>query len=400
MFQRSYDELKNCTGPTLLIIDEAQVWFTPTMKPLWNSLRELVQNRTTKLRVLILAMYGDTSENVSPAIGEGNASVSLPSLLLNFQGVKDLSSRICRLEMMTPLTDKVIMKVFEYFGGHVGLSSTALTNIMRTQANASTEAQIQYLFSRPFFDVLLSSRAFKWMAHWVEPNEVFRSIVRRASSNSTLEFTPSTTKAFTKFQLEGVKRGAWFQVNGLFGGGNYKFTSMFAFDCMYNSMFTGKLHLQASREGFVVFLKACLERMSAKRLRDQKPTLQEDLVRCELYTAATEAVAADNKRLIRIDYCGNLPASSNKLDLFVDTGFDWGVELCLSDPKGHLKRFAQNGNYYGLKLKEWAVVLVVDHLPKDYPVNANLWILVYNPNFSSFRLYNNGIATEHLFYKY
>ncbi|CAG8453033.1 4396_t:CDS:1, partial [Paraglomus occultum] len=362
----TWDEIIRWTEPTEIIIDEAQIIYGDCAPFFWGDLKELMSTpwENITLRVLLLATY-DPALNSQPSPVHFTNTLGLDALRITSDEFERLVATF--VERRRALGNEafgiptpVKKAIFNLANGHADLCRFALTSMhhmFRDNDSDSAVNMLRYLASSHFRTALQCTRAFVWTQNWsptVQESEFLSKIFLSCDSESFCNVgVDSNPVAKSFFKL------------GLLTTINHRslFTAPIMRIVLGHCLFTVSGGSKSSPAiTFDEFVMRTIERMkpsilskSLGRGTDQESYLLERTWQMEWYRAATSAVPVN--ATVSPDV-GGVFGSVGFLDFYVDGDLCWGVELLREGDrmKEHRKRFAQDGEYKNIPLKEWVII--------------------------------------------
>lgn len=270
---RSLGELAAAERDTVLIVDEAQLWYG-WHDDFWVAVSWLVgnNNKDVRLYVLILATYrSDVILAASPKLGIVEVNNFYDKLRMERDDVKQLmikhatamGTRDGNTIVPAPhLSDDIIDGIYGLTGGHPALSAIMITTLLKAPA---AQNKSDLLTSETTLAHLKSHRSFDWLVALTQPTysqEAIRLISRATSANNhgDLQFNvanfyqgasvafgsdqgiqqspePARTAMLMVKSLE--KSGLWMCPSPRLSGTEFTFTSRLAYDLFYQLGYSG-----------------------------------------------------------------------------------------------------------------------------------------------------------------
>jgi len=120
---------------------------------------------------------------------------------------------------------------------------------------------------------------------------------------------------------------------------------------------------------------------------------------CEFYRCAISVLKG-------VCYCfpdvGKIYGSRGYLDFYVNSNYQWGVELVrnFDNLAGHAERFKQNGIYANIPMREWRLLHFVSSTcgKKSEPLIEGEWRVLHNPQIAEVKIemLENGVQITKL----
>ncbi len=177
------------------------------------------------------------------------------------------------------------------------------------------------------------------------------------------------------------------------------FPSPVHFDLALYNVLHRKVALQQNLESFESTLKEMVLRMSPKLLQDTTPNGHKPYER-QWQDECCKSLTLMTSKVVKTDV-GREFNQRAYLDLYVNDGLQWGIELIRRGGgkklEEHVGRFSQNnGRYCNIPMKRYAVLNFTDKVPDQTTLDMydNVWHLVHNATYTNVAVHRQKHVPE------
>jgi DNA polymerase III delta prime subunit len=368
----------------------------------------------TGIRLLCLAGYGETNvgsmatplgfQDPEDPVTKCRQPLGLAFLRLDRQSTNKLVERFIEVKASqgkkTTFDSDVYNLIYEATNGHVGAVRALLHHLVSSDRRSKKHV-LDFVRHDVYQADLSAFRAFLCVS---------QSVIGRLSAqglrlliNSIVYFK----KGHHEFRVnelqivELVKVGIFVKTaaTGVNDRTRVAFPSILHFDLLLHNILHRPLDLHQSRDCFEHLLKELVLRMSPKVLRDTVMTNEKlDPLESHWQGEVSRSFRTISDRVLRTSV-GREFNQQAYLDLYVDDGLQWGIELVRDGVQlgEHVGRFRSDGRYRDIPMQQYAVLNFTHYQPNAITLDRydeNVYHLVYIDTYTEVTVYRKGKVAE------
>jgi len=393
----------------LLIVDEAQALYTdPAANELWGNVKSLSGDKPSNFAILCFGVYGGVvlPSGATPVDFNDSNTLYLDTLRFRESEAQEIITRVNNYGkeqgINFKISDFIAKELYNYTGGHPGLYSAVLEDMLKRHRTSSSivneEKLFWYIHSDEVQFIARSSRCFTSYntpdCDISEKNILKAIILTPGMKIPRNAFTGDYEHALVRLLKRGVITS---------DTGGCHFASPLLSGCYLAELFQPKTTATEAvkmPENIVNLVLSALARISWTNVCASVGVgaggrLSEESWRVLLCSALQEILPP---RLISVDV-GPQWGSTGALDIYINEPLKWGLELVLEkrDIQEHISRFdTSNGRYKQIPLKNWLVVEFRHTLPRNNWTHDQtdhiIQIVIRDPKIGPCDVYQGGLS--------